>query len=361
MRHALRLGALGLGECWPNPSVGCVIVAQGRVVGAARTGERGRPHAETQALAQAGQDALGATVYVTLEPCAHHGTTPPCADALIKAGVARVVMACLDPDPRTAGQGLARLRKAGLAVETEVCAADAAAQHRGFFRRVNHGLPEAVMKIASSLDGHCIDHAGKSQWITGEAARAHGHGLRAKVDAVVTGIGTVLADDPMFTCRLPGLESRSPIRVVLDTQLRIPLSSQLVSSARSYPTWVITTARGVEEAASHVTELREHGVKLLVADHEGRVPPRIALSLLAAEGITRVLVEAGPQLSAAFLDAHVVSTLYWYRGSMLLGGNAISALAARTVSESPRQTLTARLALGPDHLDVYEIAPCLPD
>lgn len=361
MRHALRLAAQGTGRTWPNPNVGCVIVQDGRIVGAARTADTGRPHAETEALAQAGIHAKGATAYVTLEPCAHMGKTGPCAEALIKAGIVRVVVAAQDRDARVAGKGIAILERAGITVARGVCEMEALAQHAAFFRRIDDGIPEVSMKLATSLDGAIADHEGTSKWITAEAARRHGHRIRGLHDAIITGIGTVLADDPVLTCRLPGLAAQSPVRVVLDTLLRTLLDAQLVTTADHFPTWIITTARGIEEQASHATELREHGVKLLVVDTDARITPLQALQLLAAEGITRVLVEAGPALSSAFVDAGVLSRLYWYRAPLLIPGGkqALSAQATASLANAYRFAHMSRMALDTDQLDIYEAA-CLP-
>lgn len=357
MRHALRLAAQGMGRTWPNPSVGCVLVKDGQVVGAARTADTGRPHAETEALAQAGESARGATAYVTLEPCAHTGKTGPCAEALIKAGVVRVVIAAQDRDSRVAGKGSAMLERARIEVVHGVCEAEALAQHSAFFRRLAEGIPEVSMKLATSLDGAIADHEGESKWITAEAARRHGHRIRGLHDAIITGIGTVLADDPVLTCRLPGLAQPSPVRVVLDTHLRIPLDAQLVTSADHFPTWVITTALAIEQQANHAADLRERGVKLMAVDADSRITPAQALALLAGEGITRVLVEAGPALSSAFVDAGVVSRIYWYRAPLLIPGGkqALSAQATAALADALRFTHRSRMALDTDSLDVYEI------
>src|SRR5262245_58482979 len=239
MRAALALAARGLGRTWPNPAVGCVLVRGGHVVGRGWTQPGGRPHAETEALARAGEAARGATAYVSLEPCAHTGKTPPCADALIAAGIGRVVAAVQDPDPRVSGRGLARLRDAGLAVVTGMCAAEAAELNAGFFTRIKQGRPLVSLKLATSLDGRTATRSGDSRWITGDAARRRAHALRATHDAILVGTGTALADDPELTCRLPGLGDRSPVRVVLDRQLRLPDAAKLLATAHEVPTWVI--------------------------------------------------------------------------------------------------------------------------
>lgn len=360
LQHALRLAARNLGRTWPNPSVGCVIVKDGQVVGAAATAETGRPHAETQALAQAGSLARGATAYTTLEPCTHTGQTPPCAQALIDAGISRVVFACEDVDPRVAGKSEIMLRNAGIVVE-KLLMPVAASQHRGFFRRVQHGMPYVAMKLATSLDGQMRDHVGQSQWITGEVARTHGHRLRAGFDAVVTGIGTVLADDPRLTVRLPGADHHRAVRVVCDRHVRLPLESQLVRSAESQPVHLITTAEGVEQAASHANDLRERGVTLIVLEDQTLYPQNI-LHALSEAGLTRVLIEAGPQLSTSFLAAACVDTLYWYRAPILFGSGGTAAVGPINIEleHAKKARRTAQIPLGVDTLEVYEMPSCLP-
>jgi diaminohydroxyphosphoribosylaminopyrimidine deaminase / 5-amino-6-(5-phosphoribosylamino)uracil reductase len=230
MAAALSLAARNLGQVWPNPAVGCVVVdAAGRVVGRGFTQPGGRPHAETEALAMAGERARGGTAFVTLEPCAHHGKTPPCAEALIAAGIARCIAAIEDPDPRVSGRGLAMLRQAGIAVETGPLADQARTLNAGFLTRVTAGRPFVALKLATSLDGCIATRAGESRWITGEAARAFGHRLRATHDAIAVGSGTVLADDPELTCRLAGLEHRSPVRLVFDRRGRVPARAKVMT------------------------------------------------------------------------------------------------------------------------------------
>lgn len=358
MQHALRLGARGLGQCWPNPSVGCLIVLHNRILGAATTGDFGRPHAETEALAQAGIDALSATAYVTLEPCAHVGHTPPCAQALIDAGIARVVIATTDKDPRVANKGIAMLKAKHIEVEVGVCEKEAQLAHRGFFKRIEHRLPYTAMKIATSLDGAIADSTGKSQWITSAQSRLHANALRARYDAILTGIGTVLADDPMLTCRLSGMQEQSPVRVVLDTHLRLPLDAQLVKTAALYPTWVITSTTSIELRASHAHELREQGVTILTHDSPSRITPYNALTLLANEGLTRVLIEAGSELSGAFMETRLIDRIYWYRAPILLQGGkeALASTMAQTLPLAPHYQHQSRIALYSDTLDVYDAA-----
>src|SRR3954466_13519393 len=265
MQLALTLGRRGLGRTWPNPAVGAVIVKDGVIVGRGWTQPGGRPHAEVEALSRAGEAARGATLYATLEPCSHFGKSPPCADAVIAAGLARVVSAIEDPNPEVAGQGHARLRAAGITVDVGFGAAEATRDHAGHFRRIRDKRPHVILKLAVSPDDKIAASGRKPVAITGEPAKARVHLLRAQCDAILVGIGTVLADDPMLTCRLPGMEARSPVRVVLDRSLRIPGASRLVHSARETPLWVMTS--DVSEAPA-ATKLGAAGAQVL------RLPPR---------------------------------------------------------------------------------------
>src|ERR1700759_378547 len=241
MRLALTLGRRGLGRTWPNPAVGAVGVKDGVLVGRGWTQPRGRPQAEPEALRRAGEAARGATLYVTLEPCSHFGKSPPCADAIIAAGISRVVAAIEDPNPEVAGKGHAKLRAAGIKVDVGLFADEAAHDHAGHFRRIRDPRPHIILKLAVSSDDKIAAAGHKQLAITGEAARTRVHLLRAQCDAILVGIGTVLADDPLLTCRLPGMEMRSPVRVVLDRALRTPGASRLVHSARQHPLWVMTS------------------------------------------------------------------------------------------------------------------------
>ena len=354
LQHAIRIGARGLGRTTPNPSVGCILVKDDQVIAVARTGDGGRPHAERIALDGAGKNAKGATAYVSLEPCAHHGQTPPCADALIAAGVKRVVIASVDPDSRVSGKGIAMLEAAGISVEKKFI--HEVADLRGFFRRVDHSLPYVAMKLATSADGFLA--GGSERWITCEEARIHGHRVRSMVDAVVTGIGTVLADDPLLTVRLPGLAHARCARVVCDRRLRLPLTSKLVRTAEMQPVWVLTTATGVEEAASHATELREAGIILHVVEDE-LLSPKTILKTLGENGLTRILVEAGAALSTAFLADNCVDTLYWYKAQKSLGNTGILPVPAlETALGGASPAVTA--SLGADRLERYELTSCLP-
>ena len=326
MRAALALARRGLGTVWPNPSVGCVIVKDGRVAGRGSTQPGGRPHGETEALARAGAAARGATAYVTLEPCSHWGKTPPCADALIAAGLRRVVIALEDPDPRVAGAGIARLRAAGLEVEVGLGAAEAAEINAGFLQRVRFGRPLVTLKLATSLDGRIATAAGESRWITGPLARERAHLLRATHDAILVGTATVLADDPQLTCRLPGLAYRSPVRVVIDRHLRIPPSARLIAEARQVPTWMVTLGSADPDRQK---ALHDAGVMVIPAepDATGHIDLNTALRLLGDRGLTRLLVEGGGRLAAALLRAGLVDRLVWLHAPLLLGGNGIPAIA----------------------------------
>src|SRR3954470_12058851 len=267
MAAALALARRGLGNTWPNPAVGCVLVQAGQVVGRGWTQPGRRPPAETEALARAGELARGATAYVTLEPCSHWGRTPPCCDALIQAGVARVVVATGDPDPRVDGRGLQRLREAGVIVELGLGGAEARAINAGFARRITLGLPLVTLKLATTLDGRIATAGGESQWITGPEARRAAHAIRARHDAILVGSGTVLADDPELTPRLPGMALVPLARVVADARLRTPLDSKLVRSARQVPTWIATRTN---QRPAALAPYQEAGVDILTVRRERR-------------------------------------------------------------------------------------------
>ncbi|HRE60951.1 MAG TPA: bifunctional diaminohydroxyphosphoribosylaminopyrimidine deaminase/5-amino-6-(5-phosphoribosylamino)uracil reductase RibD [Micropepsaceae bacterium] len=336
MALALSLARRGLGQVSPNPAVGCVIVDRdGLVAGRGWTQKGGRPHAETEAIAQAGSRARGATAYVSLEPCAHHGVTGPCAQALIAAGVSRVVSAAQDPDPRVAGKGHAMLREAGIAVLTGVMEREALLLNEGFILRVTQNRPLVILKIAMSIDGRIATASGQSQWITGEAARAHGHMLRAQSDAILIGAGTALADDPLLTCRIPGLEARSPLRVVAAGTRPFTLPKRLAES-------------------------KDHG-EVLVLDTslsggQERPEPVAMLSALSAKGVTRLLIEGGSTISGAFLRAGLVDVLYAYRGAALIGADGLAAtsqLGAREMAAVRRFRLESVTTLGDDVVEVF--------
>ncbi len=358
MGAALALARRALGRCWPNPAVGCVLVRDGRVVGRGWTQTGGRPHAETEALDRAGPAARGATAYVTLEPCSHHGQTPPCAEALIAAGIGRAVIAMQDPDPRVSGRGIARLEEAGVQVALGLRESEAAAINAGFFLRVNEGRPLVTLKLAMTLDGRIATHTGESRWITGEAARARAHLLRAQHDAVMVGSGTAVADDPLLNVRLPGLESHSPLRIVLDGRMRLPLTSALVAGARQTPTWLMTLEGG-DRHRRHAYQ--DCGVEVIeiAAGGEGVIDLRRALNLLAARGLTRVLAEGGARLAAALLREHLADRLAIFRAPSVIGGDGLPAAAGfglARLAELPMFTPEETLSLGADRLETYRRA-----
>ena len=327
MAAALALAGRGLGAVWPNPAVGCVIARGGVVVGRGWTQPGGRPHAETEALARAGAAARGATAYVTLEPCSHHGKTPPCAEALIAAGIGRCFVACEDPDPRVSGRGIALLRGAGIETELGLMAAEARALNRGFFLRIGHNRPLVTLKLATSLDGRIATHSGASQWITGATARAWGHGLRARHDAILVGTGTAQADDPELTCRLPGLGRRSPVRVVADSRLSLSLTSKLARGARALPLWIACRS---DADPARLKAFEHCGADLLTIDGDapGTIGAAPLLAALAGRGITRVLVEGGSRLAGSLLRAGLVDRLEWFRAPLLIGGDGLAAVSA---------------------------------
>ena len=355
MERALVLAYRGLGQVWPNPSVGAVLVNDGRIVGEGWTQKGGRPHAETVALAAAGAAARGTTLYVTLEPCAHHGKTPPCVDAVIAAGVARVVASIEDPDPRVSGQGFARLRDAGIIVEVGEGAVAAREINLGFFTRIAEGRPMVTAKLATSLDGRIATHTGESQWITGEAARQEGHRLRADHDAIMVGVGTVLADDPRLNCRFPGFEDRAPIRIVMDSRLRLPLTSKLVMTARETPTLVMALPDTDPLRRDALTDL---GVEVVDVPPEevGRPDLGAALRHLGGRGLTRLLVEGGGRLIASLMAEGSIDRLVWFRAPVVIGGDGIPAAAAIGVdrlAQAPRWRRIGQVDLGDDVMETY--------
>nr|WP_126402149.1 bifunctional diaminohydroxyphosphoribosylaminopyrimidine deaminase/5-amino-6-(5-phosphoribosylamino)uracil reductase RibD [Blastochloris tepida] len=358
MAAAIALGDAARGTTWPNPAVGALVVriedGVPVIVGRGWTQPGGRPHAEVVALAQAGAAAKGATLYVSLEPCAHFGKTPPCADAIIKAGIARVVASVGDPDPRTAGAGFAKLEAAGIEVTRDVLRAEGLRSHAGHIRRVQDGRPHVMLKLAVSADGKAALPGPRPAVITGEAARARVHMLRALSDAILVGIGTVLADDPDLTCRLPGLAHRSPVRVVLDDGLRLPPTSRLVRSAGTVPVWVIAAAD-----ADHAREqaLTQAGVEVMRVGRgaDVRLDLAQALALLATRGITRLMVEGGPTVAAALLKADLVDETVVFESPVRLGEDALPALAGLPLgmlSASPALNAVERVPVGADLMTV---------
>jgi diaminohydroxyphosphoribosylaminopyrimidine deaminase/5-amino-6-(5-phosphoribosylamino)uracil reductase len=358
MRSALSLARRGLGNTWPNPSVGCVVVKGGRVVGRAATAPGGRPHAEPAALGAAGPAARGATAYVTLEPCCHWGRTPPCTDALAAAGVARVVIGTRDPDPRVDGAGIAKLRAAGIMVDEGVLREEADEVAAGFRARVRLGRPLVTLKLASTLDGRIATRSGESRWITGEAARRMAHALRGRHDAVVVGVGTVLADDPELTCRLPGCRPNPLVRVVFDSHLRTPLTATLAVTAKTIPTWMLIR-EGVSRERRHA--FAALGTTLIeVRGAAVGVDPVQALTALGKTGLTRVLVEGGAQLAASLLRANLVDRIAWFHAPTVMGADAwpaVQAFGVERLDDMPRFLRTGTALVGDDVLTEFARMP----
>ncbi len=330
MSRALSLAIEGLGDVWPNPSVGCVIQKNGEIVGEGATGKGGRPHAEIIALENAGQNARGATAYITLEPCSHHGETPPCAEALVKAGIDRVFYAAEDPDPRVSGKGGEILKKAGVFVVSAFFADNAKIMNEGFFKKVKTGRPFITLKFATSSDGKIATNEGISQWITCEKSRIVGHYMRANHDAILVGVDTVIADDPSLTCRIKGKESKSPVRIIFDTNLKTPISSKVIQTALSVPTWLLTEAKGAEEYI-------QLGVKVITV-HNLRDLNHV-LTYLADEGLTKILVEGGSKIHGSFCENGFVDKIAWFKAPKAIGEDGLSAIKGSNL-----QDLTNNLA-----------------
>jgi diaminohydroxyphosphoribosylaminopyrimidine deaminase/5-amino-6-(5-phosphoribosylamino)uracil reductase len=362
MRAALALARRGLGVTWPNPSVGCVIGREGRVLGRGWTQPGGRPHAEQMALAQArerwGAEALrGATAWVSLEPCAHHGRTPPCADALAAAGLSRVVAPMADPDPRVNGRGFGALREAGLQVEVGLMEAEARALNAGFFSRLERGIPLVTLKLAASLDGRIATAAGESRWITGSAARARVHLMRARSDAVMVGAGTARADDPALDVRLPGLSRPTQVRVVVDPRLSLPLEGRLARSAGVAPLWLL---HGPDAPPERAAALAAAGATLIEAPATaGGVDLGAAMRALAARGLTRVLCEGGGGLAASLLRGGLIGEIAWFAAGAALGADglpAVGPLDLARLADAPRFAVAAVETLGGDVLTLWRRA-----
>ncbi|QDY70225.1 bifunctional diaminohydroxyphosphoribosylaminopyrimidine deaminase/5-amino-6-(5-phosphoribosylamino)uracil reductase RibD [Qingshengfaniella alkalisoli] len=348
MQLALSLGARGLGNTWPNPAVGCVIVRDDRIVGRGWTQPGGRPHAEVVALSQAGAAAKGATAYVTLEPCSHHGKSPPCADALIAAGIARVVVALTDPDPRVDGGGLAGLRHAGIDVVTGVCEDAARRSHSGFLSRVQQGRPMLSQKLASSFDGRIATGAGESQWITGPDARRVVHGMRARHDAVLIGGATARADDPELTVRGQGAV-RQPVRVVLSRGLDLPVESRLVRNLDHAQLWLV---HGHTVGDAKVQSWEALGARCLpVLGTSTGLDVLAVMKALAEQGLTRVFSESGGTLTASLLRAGLVDELIGFSAGLVIGADgrpSIGDMSLKRLADAPRFDLQESRVIGGD-------------
>jgi diaminohydroxyphosphoribosylaminopyrimidine deaminase/5-amino-6-(5-phosphoribosylamino)uracil reductase len=359
MRAALALGARNMGRTAPNPAVGALVVKDGIVVGRGWTAEGGRPHAEPLALAQAGAAACGATLYVTLEPCSHHGKTPPCAEAIIRAGVARVVSALEDPDPRVAGQGHEMLAAAGIDVLVGVCADAARRDHLGHILRVADRRPMVTLKLAETADGYAAggEHDARLA-ITGAAANAQVHALRARHDAIMIGVGTARGDDPLMTVRLPGMEHIKPLRVVLDARLQLSPHSRLVRTAKEFPTLVIA-GHGVAPAAIDALEQASGGAVRItcVEEANGRLDLAAALGELAARGLTRVWSEGGPRIGAELIAQGLADRVILYRAPKPFGRPglpALSAAARATLADPARYEAPETAMIGVDRRTIHE-------
>ena len=345
MRHALQLAMRGLGRVWPNPAVGCVLVNGGRIVGRGWTQPGGRPHAERMALDQAGPLARGAFAYVTLEPCAHHGVTPPCASGLIEAGVSHVFSALTDPDARVAGRGHAMLRAAGITVDEGLCADEARVLNRGFLKRITLGLPMVTLKLAMTLDGRIATSSGESRWITGPEARRAVHLMRMTHDVVMVGSGTVLADDPDLTVRDLGAVHQ-PVRVVVDSALRSLASGRLGQTAGVNQGWMLHGPRvnGRDWARAGATLLEMPTV-------QGHLDLRAALQTLAAKGIGRVFCEGGAGLAAALIRAGLVDEVITFTAGAMIGAEGVAAmgpLGLHDLADVPRLRLVRQAVVGGD-------------
>ncbi len=355
MRSALALARRGHGVTWPNPSVGCVIVANGRVVGRGRTADGGRPHAEAVALRMAGDAARGGTAYVTLEPCSHASERgPPCAQALVAAGIARAEIALGDPDPRVNGQGIATLRAAGIEVSTGLCATEAADTLAGFLTGIAHHRPLVTLKLATTLDGRIAARTGDSRWITGEPARHAAHMLRASHDAIMVGIGTVLADDPALTCRIEGARPVSPplIRIVADSNLRHAADGEAGRDRARHPDMAARPPGRRSRCAAR--RWNKPGSSSFPSAPDGvNVDPAAALTALHARGLTRILVEGGARLAGALLRAHLVDRIAWFHAPAVMGSDGLAAAGAQNLDRVADLTRFTRLdtrAVGEDTL-----------
>ena len=360
LRYAVLLGQRNLGRTWPNPSVGAVIVSYDDrknpiIVGIGITQPGGRPHAERILLEKMNRNAENCTLYVSLEPCSHHGKTPPCVDIIIESGIKRVVSAMKDPDNRVSGRGFSILKKKGIEVVEELPCNMIPSAHEGHISRITRDRPFVTAKLAQSADGY-VGKRGKGQiQISSQQMKNHVHMLRAQSDAILVGIGTVLCDDPELTVRLPGMEAYSPVRIILDTHLNIPLASKLVSSARSVPVWVICC-----EAAdkSKMVTLRQEGVEVIISEnslHMQRIDPASCLKILAKKGITSLLCEGGPHIISSFMNADIIDRFILNNGSIYIGSDGIPSLSqADQLFLLSNYTQITSKTIGMDTMQIYE-------
>ena len=344
MRYALQLGRRNLGQTWPNPSVGCVIVKNNRLIATGCTQAHGRPHAEVVALKKAGDAAKGAIAYITLEPCAHFGRTPPCTDALIEANISRVVYAVDDPDPRVCNQGAMRLKKAGVDVTSGILREEAHDAHSGFFMRVQHGRPKVTLKLATSLDGKIATHNGESKWITKPLARKYVHFIRAEHDAILVGRGTAEADNPKLDVRLSDYKGKQPFAILADSQLSLAPSSHLYKMAEKRGLWVFHNKKEIDDKPS---------VTFIKCD----MSPNAMLLALGERGITRLLLEGGGRIAASFLESDKVDEILLFQSGRVLGASgrpSIGALFYDKLRDFPQFTLKNEQKFEDDILLTYQ-------
>lgn len=350
MKSALALARQGLGRVWPNPSVGCVIVKDYHVVGRGRTSDGGRPHAEVNALQMAGEHTKGADVYVTLEPCAHQGHTGPCAQALINADVAKVIIAIEDTDARVAGKGIDMLRAAGIEVVMRICAKEARELNKGFFLRHSEQRPLISLKTATTLDAKIATSTGQSKWITGELARKRGHLLRVQHDAIAVGVNTILKDNPLLNSRLEGV-SKNLVRIVFDTNLRLQGTEKIFDDVQENPVWIVT-------ASDQTDDIKKMGAIIIKVpkDRQGQIDLSKAMNAICDLGITRLLVEGGASLMTSFMREGLYDRLYWFKAGSVIGANGLSAvqnLNIKNIDQKIQLTHLEHIILGDDVLDVY--------
>ncbi len=348
MRNALALARMGLGNTWPNPVVGCVLVKNNRIIARARTANGGRPHAEQLAIEQAGDNAKGAVAYVTLEPCAHEGETPSCARLLIEAGVQKIVIGVLDPDLRTNGKGLAYLKKAGMDARAGMLEQECFALNEGFFLKQLKARPFITLKTATTLDGKIATASGESKWITGQAARARGHLLRAQHDAIAVGVNTVINDNPTLTCRLQGVQ-KSLIRIVFDTNGKLTGNEKIFEDNKTNPVWIITASKNLNIIGTKILQVSKN--------NQGQIDIKEALQAITAEGITRLLIEGGATLMTSFLKENLFDELHWFRAPSLIGSNGLDAVQPMDIHQmTDIKTLQLKelMRLGKDQLEIYK-------
>ena len=354
MKMALSLANRGIGNTWPNPSVGCVIVKNNIIISRGWTQPGGRPHAEVEALMRAGDRAHGATAYVSLEPCSHFGETPPCSQALVKAGIKRVVVSARDRDKRVSGSGVKFLKNAGIKVIEKILTNESEFLNAGFFSKINKKRPHITLKLATSLDGKIATRTGDSKWITGTLARRYGHFLRLKHDAVLVGSGTALIDNPLLTCRIAGINNSRRTRIILDGKLRIRLDSQLVQTAEESPVIVFTSDTDKIDLKK-IDELLEKGVSVIKSPYSMKgIDLEYVMEKLIKIGITRLLIESGGTLGSSCLKANLIDEIFWFRAPLIIGNDGlpgIRILGLDSLDKIYRYNNKYSMSFGDDVLD----------